>query len=108
MQHKHTQVSSRFGHVPASAPFKVVIGGAIRSLSHVSAAARRGGTLSLGKGAVKTACFAIISRGHDVQQLLPCDDVSRFQDVEMTIGKGPFQIEGALNSGSAIPVGFLT
>jgi hypothetical protein len=35
-----------------------------------------GRNIKLGKGAVTRACLAIISRGHDVQQLLPCDDIT--------------------------------
>jgi hypothetical protein len=36
MQHKHTKVSSRSGHVPASAPFKVVVGYRWGNLEFVS------------------------------------------------------------------------
>ena len=88
MQHTHTQVSSRSGHVSLhlhrSKSLSVSVGQSevcLMFFCNVSAAAQRR-NIKLGRGAVTTACFAIISRGHDVEQLLPCDDISRFQDVE--------------------------
>jgi hypothetical protein len=53
-----------------------------------------GRTIKLGRGAVTTACFAIISRGNDVQQV--ASRATTYLDLKMskmTIGKGPFQIE---------------
>ena len=56
-----------------------------------ASAATRGKNTKLDRGAVCYWRFAIISRGHAVQRLLlPCDDISRLQDVEMTISKGLF------------------
>jgi hypothetical protein len=59
-----------------------------------ASAATRGKNIKLDRGAVTTGVLQLYQ---GVMQcnglLLPCDDISRPQDVEMTIGKGLFQIE---------------
>jgi hypothetical protein len=87
MHHKIPQVSSRSDHVSCifivQNSVSVLAGVSYRTLLQLPG----GSSIKLNRGAVATGRFAIISRGHAVQQLLLDDDISRLQDVEMTIGK---------------------
>src|SRR5271155_1871137 len=92
MQHKHTQVSSRSGHVPASAPFKVVIGVGGANPEFVSCFCSRPeeGTSSLAGERLQPPVLQLYQGVMMCNKLLSCDDISRSQDGENDDWQGSF------------------